>query len=248
MINKKLVARNFSRSSKTYDKYAQVQKHMGKKLLTYIENKPESILEIGCGTGYLSKILVDRYPNAKIDLCDISEEMLKLAEDRLGSKINRYICGDIEELDLTRKYDLIISNATFQWFNNIEKTLEKLNKSLNKDAVILFSTFGNETYKELTESFRRIDEGYSYSQDFHSRSYLDKLGRVVCEEFYIEEYKTLLDFLKSIKGVGATSAREDRKKITRSLLEKVEKQYRCLCGDKVEVTNHLLYVSVKKTV
>lgn len=243
MVNKKIVANNFSKSVKTYDKYARVQKHMAKELLAYLPNKEiKNILEIGCGTGYFTNLLLKKYPHSKIDICDISSHMLEESKKKFSNKINNYILGDIENLKLDTKYDLIVSNATFQWFNNLENTLVYLKTLLNKDSKIIFSTFGEKTYWELTESFKRINSQYEYSQSFKSKLYFENLNCKVEEEFYLEEFENLIKFLKNIKGIGATSARSERKVITKGLLNEVEQEYMKLCNGKISVTNHLLYI------
>ena len=77
MINKKIIKESFSKSSLEYNDYAFVQKIMAKKLIGYIENiNINTILEIGCGTGILTKKLLTRYKNAKLTALDISENML----------------------------------------------------------------------------------------------------------------------------------------------------------------------------
>ena len=247
MINKKIVANNFSKSVKTYDKHAKVQKHMANNLLSYLPNENiNSILEIGSGTGYFTNLLLKKYPNSKIDICDISSHMLEESKKKFSNKINKYILGDIETIKFNSKYDLIVSNATFQWFNHLEDTVLYLKTLINKNSKIIFSTFGEKTYWELTESFRRIHSQYEYSQNFKSKLYFENLEYKVEEEFYLEEYESLIKFLKNIKGVGATSAKTGKKIITKGLLEQVEKEYIKLCKGKVEVTNHLLYVIINK--
>ncbi len=246
MILKNLVEKNFSKSVKTYDKYAKVQKYMAKELLKLLPNKKYlHILEIGSGTGILTKNLLLNYKNASLDICDISKEMLLKVEGDFGSKINNYIHGDIEEMGFGKKYDLIISNATFQWFNNMDKTLEKLMASLTPNGILLFSTFGEETYKELTSAFKREGK-FSYSQNFLSSTYFTSYTNIVKEEVYIEEYKSLLAFLKSIKGIGATSAMKDKKHLTKGVLERVEAIYREENDGRIKVTNHLIYVKIEK--
>ena len=246
MINKKTVANNFSKSSKNYDKFAKVQKYMSEKLIAYLdEDKYTDILEIGCGTGILTDRLLTKYPECTMDLCDISFEMLKKVEEKYKNKINKYILGDIEELEIDKKYDLIISNASFQWFSHLDRTLEKLKNHLNEGGLLIFSTFGDGTYKELIESFRMVGDGYVYSQDFASADFFINRGYELYEEVYKEDYTSLSAFLRAIKGVGASSARENKKPLTKSILYRAEEEYRKLCGGKVEVTNHLMYILFK---
>lgn len=73
------------------------------------EPAPE-ILDIGAGTGLLSALLLDRYPEARVTLLDISEQMLAVARKRFAGKKNvRYITGDYSRIDLGGTYDLVCS-------------------------------------------------------------------------------------------------------------------------------------------
>ena len=123
MIDKKQVQIHFSKNVETYDSYANVQKSMCENLMNYIEQKycedNFNILEIGCGTGCLTEMLCRKFPNAKITALDIAPGMIEYADKKLSKYNVNFICNDIEEFELNDKYDFIISNATFQWLNNL---------------------------------------------------------------------------------------------------------------------------------
>src|SRR5699024_11891387 len=69
-------------------------------------------------------------------------------------KIN-FICRYIEQLNLDQTLDLIISNATFQWFNHLEVTVQKLCYALKETGWLTFSTFGERTFHELYTSYEQ---------------------------------------------------------------------------------------------
>ena len=61
MINKELIKKRFSKCITTYDENAKIQKRMAEKLFSLLErNDFDKILEIGCGTGLLTKIAVEK--------------------------------------------------------------------------------------------------------------------------------------------------------------------------------------------
>ncbi len=75
MVNKAQVQKNFSQNAVTYDQYAVVQKEMAWKLLLKIRRTGQcfqNILEIGCGTGFLTELLAREYPLAQITATDIA--------------------------------------------------------------------------------------------------------------------------------------------------------------------------------
>jgi len=257
MIDKKKVNRNFSKGAKTYDEYALIQRHMADKLGIFIEDSEEvfNILEIGCGTGIFSEKILNKFPNSNIDFLDISHDMIKNVKDKIGSKENlNFIVEDIEKYQPQKKYDLIFSNATFQWIQNKKGLFDHLDSFLKPGGLILFSTFGKDTYCELRESLKSIDPDLEYSQNFISLEDLkkvldDKYKILAAEEERIKEnYHCVMDFLKMIKGIGANSALSNSKPFTRDKFNRLEDEYRknYCSGDSIEVTNHLIYMILGK--
>lgn len=268
MIDKEKLKRRFSRNAKSYDRYANVQKKMGDKLIEDIKNNNpiKNILEIGCGTGYVTQRLVNHFPNAEITAIDIAPGMIEHVKSNIESDRVNFICGDIEEMDLDNKYDLIISNATFQWFNHLNKTTSKLIRLLDKKGILCFSTFGKNTFKELHEAFYKakqvlnISEEVSPSQNFYSISELkgicndiitkDNLNGIKInpsESYDLEYFNCCTDFLFSIKKIGANNSQSNRTIMPPDFIEKVmeiyDKDY--LENDKVVATYHTLYFHIK---
>lgn len=240
MIKKEKVKHNFSKNVNTYDKYAKIQKKMATKLVNMITVKPLTILEIGSGTGYLTSLLLERFPKSKIDIIDISKEMLSYSKEIFTSKIRNYIEADAEHYSPIENYDLIISNATFQWFNNTPKALNHYKNYLNIDGQILVATFAKDTYRELNNSFNQYDRNYNVSQSFINKE--DILGFNLYEERIFEHFDNLFDFLKSIKKIGANNGINQNKTLTKVALNKIEDIYIKKYGG-IKVTNHIIYIN-----
>jgi len=257
MIDKKKVSRNFSKGADTYDKAAIIQKHMADKMEIFVDGskKEYKILEIGCGTGIFSKKILKRFPNSKVDLLDISSNMLDKAKEKLGEeeRIN-YILDDIESHVKEEKYDIIFSNATFQWIEDQENLFRHLHSILEYGGKIVFSTFGKRTYCELKESFEKLEGSFCFSQDFIATTALKDIVEAhfmllaADEEYMVESYPSVLDFLKMIKDIGANSATGDGQILTRGKLKELEDIYMEKYGDgsKIDVTNHLIYMVLEK--
>ena len=85
---KEKIANNFSKGVSNYLSYSQVQKQCAEKVLKIAENHnyslPKgSILEIGCGTGFVTQGLIKQFPNHFLDIIDISEKMLNYCANNL---------------------------------------------------------------------------------------------------------------------------------------------------------------------
>lgn len=245
MIKKDLVQKNFSRGSDTYEQFAKVQKHMANKLLSFIPfEKNIKILEIGSGTGILTRKIIEKFPDSKITIMDISERMIDKCKKEFGFTLE-YILADAENYEFQDKYDLIISNATFQWFDDLDSSIRKLKEALNKKGKIYFSTFCKGTYEELSLSFLKVSSEYIYSQSFIEIRELSEYGEIMESEIYTEHYESLLEFLKAIKAIGAQSSLENKKSLTKNVIRRVEEEYLKHYG-KILVSNALAFVKIEE--
>ena len=106
------------------------------------ELKPKRILELGCGTGNLSELVVKTYPNAEKVLVDISEEVISQCKSRLENNSRVEYCqADINELDFpTNSFDLIVSSITIHHLKDHEKQLlfEKAFSWLTNEGVFTY--------------------------------------------------------------------------------------------------------------
>jgi len=259
MIDKNKVNRNFSKGADTYDKAAIIQKYMADKIEIFINGSKKNykILEIGCGTGIFSKKILNSFTNSRVDFLDISPGMLEKAKEKLGEEERiRYILNDIEQHQPEEKYDIIFSNATFQWIENQENLFRHLYSILDFGGKIVFSTFGKKTYCELRESFKSIDGNLCFSQDFITSKTLKEIVEenfmvlVSDEEYMIESYPDVITFLKMIRNIGANSAMGGDQYLTKGRLVKLEDIYMSKYGDgtKIDVTNHLIYMVLEKRI
>ena len=116
MINKKVIENNFSRYAKFYDSYSTIQNFSAQELISQVRaNGFKNILDIGCGTGNYTRLLKGKFPQAKITAIDLSKEMLCIAKDKLADRSIKFLRADGQKLKIKEKFDLISSNATFQW-------------------------------------------------------------------------------------------------------------------------------------
>jgi malonyl-CoA O-methyltransferase len=270
MIDKQLLQKRFSTNAKTYDQFANVQKKMADYLLKQLvvkrsDSSPLHILEIGCGTGYLTAKLSHHFPNATITAIDLAPGMIEIAKQRISGKSIHFLCGDIEEIELYGQYDLIISNATFQWLNHLESTLSRLSSILKREGMILFSTFGCDTFYELHTSFQRamqklqIDTNARLGQPFYALEDLLELcersvrpihptstifGRETIE---IERFHSVKDFFTSLRKIGATNSNQgsyiQRPSVLKEMMNIYEQDFQE--NGHIMATYHCLFVQIE---
>jgi len=211
MVNKKIIKENFSKYARDYDQHSRVQNICASILIKEINGDEFSnILDIGCGTGNYTKLLRDKFPKAKIKAVDISAEMIKVAKKKLGDERVELIVADAESLSLKEEFDLISSNASFQWFQELELDLVKCKEALRGGGCILFSTFGPKTFSQLHSC---LEEFLGKPLLISASNFLGKeeveeilkgiFSKVrVKEEIYNQNYNSLLELLESLRCTG----------------------------------------------
>lgn len=255
MFNKQLIKASFSRFADGYDRYAKIQS-VSAKMLTDSINKKENfykILEIGCGTGNYTKLLHKKFPQAIINAIDLSPQMLAVARGKLPNKNISFISGDAEDSKFNEKFNLITSNATFQWFTHLERSLKKYKKYITPQGIINFSLFGPKTYFELAMALREtVNSKLGLSaEDFITK---DKLIKIVNKHFsnkaisikekvFTRQYKNLWELLKVIKYTGNINNKSSKSLWTREKIAKLEIAYKEKFG-KIIATYQIFFCQI----
>ena len=211
MTKKEIIKRNFSRFALLYDRYSEIQCQCGLILISMLRDRAsfKDILEIGCGTGNFTLLLKKAFPQSMIKACDISDEMLNIARKKIGTESIEFFIRDGEYLSVDSKFDLITSNACFQWFDDIVNAVSRYKALLKYNGVILFSVFGQLTFRELNESLSHLFPD-SIRQQFipYTEQYMRMLMRGLfgSHEFHMRifqrEYSSLRELLEHIKFSG----------------------------------------------
>ena len=152
-INPKLIKKQFEKSFNTYNQNAIVQKIMAEKLVEGLLNLDytnfDSILELGCGTGILTKELIKKINFKSYFANDLVEKSKNCINKIIPNA--KFYYGNALKIKVERKQDLIISNAMFQWFSNPDTICTHCKKQLNPNGILAFSTFSANNFKEIKD-------------------------------------------------------------------------------------------------
>ena len=164
--------RGFNRTAKTYQTEAQLSELTGDALLQRLSElkiTPERILDIGAGSGCLSRKLSKLYPKARIFSVDLAEKRLLVARGkRKWFRKQHFICADAHALPFKDKsFDLIVSNLCWYWMDHLNQAIYEAKRVLNTNGSLLFSTLGPDSLRELRASFQ------SASPNPHVNIFLD---------------------------------------------------------------------------
>jgi malonyl-CoA O-methyltransferase len=233
------VRRRFSIGASRYEAHAHVQRLSAADLLAFTRDAVEGmpvgkILEPGCGTGLYTRMLLDGFPGASIEGVDISEAMVRLARERIADPRARFEVSDAEEI-VEGRYDLVTSNATFQWFLAFDRTVRRMASLLSEDGSLTFSFFGPGTFAELDEALRATPDGpgpdRAAAAGFLSgEEIVASLSRAfsrwdLAEREYLQVFPDLPELLRSIRYTG-TGGRGSRVPWSPGRLARVERTYR----------------------
>lgn len=101
----------------------------------------QKILDVGCGTGEILKSITERYSFAQLYGLDISEEMLKQANDKLKGTAT-LILGDAENITLeTNSFDLLLCTDSFHHYPNPQQAISEFYRVLKHGKFLLIADY-----------------------------------------------------------------------------------------------------------
>ncbi len=242
MDTKAAVVAAFSAAADTYEDGAELQRDVAARLARRIAvlSLPERprILEIGCGTGFLSRALLAMIPS-ELMLTDVSEAMLNRCRETLGPIATaRYLAMDGERPTLAPGFDLICSSLAFQWFDDLPAALPRLATLLNPGGHLAFSTLGSGSFESWKQAFADLNMP-SGMRAYPSRAALAALlspQLEVDEQHLTRRYANGHAFLDELKLIGA-HAPEDNHRPAPGPLRRVLRGFE----GGIDVTYHALY-------
>jgi malonyl-CoA O-methyltransferase len=216
---------SFERAAAHYDAAAILQQEISKRLLErldYINLQPASVLDVGAGTGISLAGLRQRYPAAQLYALDIATAMLFEARKKQSwlQRLRRpvqFIAGDAENLPLAdASIDLLLSNLTLQWCHDLEQTFAEFKRVLKPGGLVMFTTFGPDTLKELRSCWSQVD-GYTHVNHFIDMHDIgDALVRsrfaepVMDMELITMTYTDVHSIMRDLKAIGAHNVTRGR--------------------------------------
>lgn len=238
-LDKPAIKKFFNRAAKSYDSAAILQEEVLNRLLQrleYIRHRPETVLDVGCGTGKGVRGLQRAYPRTRVNACDIAHEMLLQARSnyRLLSK-RLLVTADMEQLPFApQSFDLVFSSLAMQWCNDLRVTLNEFARVSKPGALLMFSSFGPGTLQELAVSWQALDAHPHVHRFVDMHDVGDAMVAagfaqpVVDAETIRMEYGDFRALLQDLKNIGASNAEVSRRRglMTPAQLRRLEASYR----------------------
>ena len=213
MINceiKSQVLHNFSTAAWSYNRWAEAQKKSADRLVALLPQRDyREVLDLGCGTGALIRSLLRSSPVESLTGIDFAPNMVELCCGAWPD--HRFICADIEHFEPSATYDLIASNFTLQWLEDIPLTLRKYVSYLRDGGILAVAFPVRGSLAEIIQAARKANGRLPHLLKFPDPGpFLEAVSgrnvRLLTSrlENISANFDQPLSVLKSIKAIGAS--------------------------------------------
>jgi malonyl-CoA O-methyltransferase len=249
------VRASFDRASASYESAAGLQARVAAELLERLAVfafEPRVVLDLGAGTGRVTRELKRRYRRALVIALDLAPGMLREARrhQQWWRRFER-VCGDALRLPLAdASVDVVFSSLMLQWCEPLDTALAECRRVLKPEGFFAFSTFGPDTLHELRGAWASAD-GYNHVNHFVD---VHEVGDAVVRAGLMEPvldvdrvevgYPDALSLMRDLKAIGAhnVTAGRPRALVGRARLKRMQDAYEAFRrDDRLPATYEVIY-------
>lgn len=141
----------------TYDRVSDVQAEWSRDVIDRLDlNGDETVLDAGCGSGRVTRLLLERLPNGRVIGVDASPSMIEMAREALPER-TEFVVSNLLDLDLDEDVDAVFSNATFHWILDHRRLFERLHAALRPGGVVEAQCGGIGNLDEFLNSLENVN-------------------------------------------------------------------------------------------
>jgi len=251
------IERYFSRGARRYHEHATFQRRIAVHLAAhYLEGEQAaSILELGCGTGFLTRELADRFPGAAIDAIDLSPEMIRVARETMPSRAVRWQVADMNAWRASRAYELVASSTALHWADSLGGLIRQIRQHLVAGGSLIAAVMVAGTLAELHQAREEVAPDKGSPRHLPSaRQLRAALADAPLEIFQWEEVayrqtfpsaREMLRVLRRSAFTGGPFTSSAARPLVRSELERLSRIYQRRHGDSrgnVHATFQVIYL------
>jgi malonyl-CoA O-methyltransferase len=245
----------------TYDQAADIQRRSAADLASLIATLPlpkdPHVLELGCGPGTLTRQLYRQFPEMQAVVSDIAPAMAAACRDRLAcqethdaGRVCRFVAMDGELPAIAdNSFDLICANLAVQWFRDLPGSLTRLTAALRPGGYLAVTTLGSETFKEWHAIHAKLGlvaatpiypavERLTAALSATTRLYFTR------EDMLESQHPTALDFLQSLRLIGADFPAVGSRPLSPGALRRVLKEMDA--GNQIAVTYQIVTLVLQR--
>lgn len=218
-VSKQQFLRARNHAANTYAKHSDIIDEVADRLLQrldYMKLQPQTILDLGCATGYTTLQLKQRYKSAQVIALDPAEQLCGHVSRGWFSK-TRTVVAWYDQLPIANEsVDLLFSNLSLQWQSDWPVLAHELFRVLKPNGLLLFSVAGPDTLKELRAAWAYVDDNP------HVLSFVDMhdIGDALLQqrfddpvmdmEFLTLHYPSLNDLFSELRQLGCQNILQSR--------------------------------------
>ncbi|MCB2062075.1 MAG: methyltransferase domain-containing protein [Novosphingobium sp.] len=227
-------------AARDYDHYARVQHEVARSLagriLAYRLPISPRVLEIGCGTGFLTESLADRGLGGDWLVTDLSSAMVERTRHRLSSITHEHrhlrfaeFDGEYDVPPGMGQFDLVCSSLAMQWFDDLEGAIGRMLDWLQPGGLLAFTTLASGTFAEWRKA--HADEGLiAGTPEYPS---VAELATMVPQhqaaphevEMHVERHACARSYLRALKAIGACTAACDHQPLPAGAMRRVMRRF-----------------------
>lgn len=241
------IAESFGRAAARYDQVAELQQRVAKKLITsHAFSGGELVLDVGCGTGYLSQLILEKSGVKPVGV-DISAQMI----DRYSQRGFTGYVADAESLPFADgSVDVIVSSLAIQWCAFPERVFKEFRRVLKPSGRVVLATLADGTLCELQ---RAADQSQLGRRINRFPPIEDWCRFAESAEFAVEmasynegvSAKTFTQLLRHLRDIGANCViGGDRAALNRGEIDRWGQALATLCNGGFNTTYHVVEIEL----
>lgn len=224
VFDRRQLRRAFGRAAPRYAAVAALQREVESRLLEQLDilgdRQPARVLDLGSGPGRAAGAMKKKWPRAEVVALDAALPMLREvpAQTRFWRPVRR-VCADVSQLPFADQCtDLIFSSLCLQWLDDLPAVLSEFRRVLRPDGLLLFSTFGPDTLRQLRDAYLAAGEAPPLSPFAAIQQVGDALlaagfrDPVIDRDRFTLTYPDLRTLMHELRTIGAGDARHARRR------------------------------------
>lgn len=256
VMARSLIGQNFSKRACSYHEHALLQQICAGRLMEILEEEHSKlisgdILEIGCGSGMITKQLFEHFADRNLCITDLSPMMLKNCEKRLQESypnINAiYEILDGENFDRSNKYAWIVAGLVFQWFSDLEVCIDQIVKGLLPGGQLLFSVLEAQSFPEWRACCQELGlpfTGNRLPELFKLKANETPYKKTVWHEIVKMRHSSAGHFFKHLKLIGANTGLSQQR-LTPHEMKHLIQYWDSKYSEGVTITYHVVYCLIQ---
>ncbi len=233
---KRKIRQSFSAAADSYDQMARLQQQVAQDLLRCygLPAQNQSVLDVGCGTGFLTEKLAGVQSLNQLVALDIALPMLQKTCARPALRGCYRVCADAENLPFNASaFDAIYSSLALQWCQSLTNALKSFRRTLKPGGKLFFSTFGPQSLQELKTAWQSVDD-QPHVNEFLSIDEVRQalkwagFGQIdLRRRLYAMDYPDVWALMRELKAIGAhhVNSAPGQLLVTRKSMEKMIEAY-----------------------